>query len=1045
MRTESGPAAWRGTLLADRYLVGEALGQGGMGAVFRATDLHTGGAVAVKFLDRDLVRDPVHRQRLRREAEVTAALTSPRIVRVFDVGERDGVPYLVMEFVEGETLGERLRREGPLAVDEVLRIALEVARALEDAHAHGVVHRDLKPQNVMLADGLVKVVDFGIARAERLPGLTAPGAFVGTPAYAAPEAATGRGDHRADVYSLGVILEAMLGESPGAGPGGPGSGPAPAGPDALRREARAIARRCLERDPARRFQSATDLVRALAAATPDRAGEGERGRDDEDAGVWDAGATATYAGPPAARPLQIPQAPQAPQAPQTPGAQLTPGAPGAGATPAVAPLPAAALPVSLTSFVGRERERAAGREALESSRLVTLIGPGGSGKTRLALQLAADTAERFPDGVRLVELAALSEPDLVPHAVAAVLGVRQAAESVVESVARTLRSRRVLLILDNCEHLAAACAALVAALLRACPALRILATSREPLGITGETVSIVPPLPVPELPEGPEGPDALGGRPAPPLLENPAVRLFVDRAKAAAPRLALSGDDLAAVARICRRLDGIPLALELAAARVRVLSVQQLADRLDDRFRLLTGGSRTAPARQQTLRATLDWSHALLAEPERVLFRRLAVFAGGFELEAAEAVCAGGGIEEADVLDVLTRLVDRSLVTADVDDQVGAEGVSRFRLLESVREYAAERLDAADESGHRARHAGWCLELAEAGVREWTGPEQGRWLNRLEAEHDNLRQAPAQGLEGGAAGDAAAATLGLGLGGSLWRFWYARGYFAEGRRWLEALLALPVAAPPAVRAEALNGAGALAHSQGDDAAAAVLLGQSLAARRDLDDPRGVSSSLNNLGVVARAQGDHAAARTRFEEALAINRAEGFRAWEALTLNNLGNVAFDLGEDAAAHDLFQQALTLQRALGDARGTAMSLNDLAAVSLRRGDAALACGFSAEALALQRRISDRAGIAVSLAGLGAVAHARGRADLAARLFGAADALRRALGATLAPAERARHDATLAAVRADLGPEAFAAAWAAGRSATPDAVAGLAAAAAA
>ena len=616
MGTDSGATEWRGALLGDRYLLGESLGRGGMGTVFRATDLHTGGAVAVKLLDRLLVRDPVQHERLRREAEVTAALTSPRIVRVFDVGERDGVPFLVMEFVNGETLAQRLRRGGPLPTDEALGVALEVARALEAAHALGVVHRDLKPQNVMLADGLIKVVDFGIARADGLPGLTAPGTFVGTPAYGAPELAAGAGDHRADVYSLGAILHALLVGGPpppgGRAAGGGGDGAAAplapgALPAALPPAVQEIVRRCRQRDPARRYQSASELAGALAQAL---AGAAAAPDDDAAPGV----ATATLLQPPPGAPR-----PPAAVAPALP----TPALP----TPALEPLPPVELPAPLTSFVGREGDRATVRRLLETARLVTLAGAGGSGKSRLALQVASEVGATFPDGVRLVELAALSEPGLVPHAVAAVLGVRQAAGGpLVESVVRALRPRRLLLLLDNCEHLTAACAELVVALLRTCPALRVLVTSREPLGITGETVQVVPPLPVPEAPDATE---ALGDGTLERLLENPAVRLFVDRARAVAPRFVLGADDAAALIRICRRLDGIPLAIELAAARVRVLSVEQIAARLDDRFRLLTGGSRTAPARQQTLRATLDWSHALLAEPERVLFRRLAVFAGG--------------------------------------------------------------------------------------------------------------------------------------------------------------------------------------------------------------------------------------------------------------------------------------------------------------------------------------------------------------------------------------------------------------------------------
>lgn len=390
------------------------------------------------------------------------------------------------------------------------------------------------------------------------------------------------------------------------------------------------------------------------------------------------------------------------------------------------------LPAQLTSFVGREAAIVHVRGLLAGgggARLVTLIGAGGAGKTRLALQVAADLLDEYPDGVWLAELAALADPALVPHAVAAAVGVHEQADrTLMATLQEALRPRQLLLVLDNCEHLVTACAAVAEALLRSCPHLRILATSRELIGIGGEIAWRVPSLDLPEA-----GPSLALDQ----VARAEAVRLFVERAAAARPGFALTAENAPAVLQICQRLDGMPLAIELAAARMRVMSAQQIAARLDDRFRLLTGGSRVALPRQQTLRGALDWSHALLAAEEQVLFRRLAVFAGGWSLDAAEAVCAAGGITAGDVVDLLGRLVDKSLVWVDEQE----EG-PRYRLLETIREYAAEKLEAAGEAvAVRARHYDWCLALAERAQPHLTGAEQATWLGRLEREHDNLRTA----------------------------------------------------------------------------------------------------------------------------------------------------------------------------------------------------------------------------------------------------------------------------------------------------------------
>src|SRR5579884_1453224 len=494
------------------------------------------------------------------------------------------------------------------------------------------------------------------------------------------------------------------------------------------------------------------------------------------------------------------------------------------------------LPVQLTSFIGREKEMEEIKRLLSRTRLLTLTGSGGCGKTRLAAQVGADLLADFADGVWLVELAAIADPALVPQTVASTLGIREEpGQRLLETLQQHLKPKSLLLLLDNCEHLSAACAQLAETLLQACPNLRILASSREALGIAGELAYRVPSLSLPELPRLPSAEAAL----VPALARCEATRLFVERAALSYPGFALTEQNAPAVAQVCVRLDGIPLAIELAAARIKVLSADQIAARLDDRFRLLTGGSRTALPRQQTLRALIDWSYDLLSEAERTLLRRLSVFLGGWTLEAAEAVCAdashappraaamgagehaaapleagsrenaGGPVAAEAVLDLLSRLVDKSLVLVEES----AEAEARYRLLETVRQYSRDRLMESEEARDlRCRHRDWFLTLAEGAERRLRGPDQVAWLNRLAQEHDNLRMA----LEWCRAEEDAGAEAGLRLAGALWRFWRVRGYLSEGRERLEAALAQASASErTAQRAKALYGLAALAWGQGD--------------------------------------------------------------------------------------------------------------------------------------------------------------------------------------------------------------------------------------
>ena len=646
------------------------------------------------------------------------------------------------------------------------------------------------------------------------------------------------------------------------------------------------------------------------------------------------------------------------------------------------------LPAPLTSLIGRAGEEASLAALLRSDataqgRLLTLIGPGGVGKTRLALAVAAAVSDAYQDGAWLLELASLSDPAGVTDALAGLLGLREErGRAPLSTIVAYLRDRQALLVLDNCEHLVDACAALAAALLRSCPRLRIVATSQVALEVGGERRHPVAPLRTPDLTDLPA---------AEQLMENPAVALFVARARDRDPAFALTSFTARACAEICAQLDGIPLAIELAAARVSVLPVAAIAARLDDRLRLLTGGPRSALPRQQTLRAALDWSHDLLDEPARIVLRRLSVFAGGCTLAVAETVCAGGAVDEWGVLDLLDQLVNRSLLGLDM-----RAGDARYRLLETVRQYARERLRAAGEEATLDRHLDCVTELALEAEAMLVGPEQRVWLDRLDAEHDNLRAALGWALDRAGGDDsvplAVRADRGLRTTGALWRYWYIRGHFREGRDWLERALAHSASHQAgAAQATALRGAGILAFSQGDYDAARRLCQESLEVAEGLGDRQGVAVALSILGSVAVNTGDYERAIALSEQSLALQREGGDRRGIAVALNNLGTIR--LGSPRA-EELFVESLALNRALGDRRGEAFALNNLGIVRLFEGDHRQAESLCQESLTLMRELDDTTGMAGVLETLAEVALELGDYDRTEGLCREGTALREQSG---------------------------------------------------
>jgi predicted ATPase/DNA-binding SARP family transcriptional activator len=696
------------------------------------------------------------------------------------------------------------------------------------------------------------------------------------------------------------------------------------------------------------------------------------------------------------------------------------------------------LPYPVTSFVGRVREIERTRSALAAARLLTLTGPGGIGKTRLATRVAFDVLDRFPAGVWFVELAALDDGAPVAQALAAALGLHEEPGRPLEStLANFFGERAALVVLDNCEHVVASAATLAAGLLAACPGLRIVATSRERLNVAGELVHAVPVMASPR-----------GDRPTPvdELPSFDAVKLLLDRIASTAPDFELTAENAPTVVELCERLDGIPLAIEFAAARSRLLSVEQILARLDGRFRLLDEGNRAAAPRHRTLEASMDWSYRLLAEPERAVLRRLAVFAGGLTLEAAEATCAATA-SAADVVGLLGSLVDKSLVIVD-----RRRGAPRYRLLETVRRYADERLDEAGERATIvAAHRAFYLALAEQLDRERVRSPERDWLAGFEAEHDNLRAALRSSLADGRLEEA------LRLCNVMARFWIVRGFFTEGLSWTERILAVTSGRFPSLRAETLALAGFLTMRLFDTERAETYLAEALALRRASGDVRGVAFALRSLGDIAENRGDRGRAEAYYRESLHLARELGEPTAVAGALYGLGLLAADGGDWEQAEGLYSECLSIYERLGDRLEVATMLGNLGEVAHRRGDLERAARLLGEsqaladrigyrqlvadtivslglvavdrgdldeatqrfrsAIALNREFGNRPGIACSLEGLACVAGALAHADRALRLAGAAAALREALKWPLSPSEREMLDERLAGARMSVG----------------------------
>jgi predicted ATPase/serine/threonine protein kinase/DNA-binding CsgD family transcriptional regulator len=1125
------------------YRLLRLLERGGFAEVYLGEHIHLKSRAALKVLHTHLSDKEV--ENFQQEAQTIAALAHPSIVRVLDYDVQDGVPFLVMDYAPNGSLRQRHPPGEVVPLPLVLSYIKQMATALQYAHEHKVVHRDVKPENMLLGRRQeVLLSDFGIATVAHSTSSLSAEAAVGTIAYMAPEQIQDQPRPASDQYALGVtVYEWLCGARPFSGsftvlvthhlwqPPPPLQGRAPA----ITAEVEQAVLRALAKDPKQRFPSVIAFSEALEQASsragllapdaplpsapsaystvtapPDQvsfatetiqptAQEGETAEMESAVnGSPLSSAPLTPLTPdeqtPGESPVPVPlrdklhdlspaiepvlqrnldnepeqdlasvkdYAMALPDAAQPASPSLTSRAPIAerkGQRSVVKPAPLWRVPTTFTPLVGRKRDVAAIEAMLmrPEVRLLTLLGTGGIGKTRLALQVATQMRAFFADGVCFADLASTPDPSLIPLIITEALGIRQNVNlSIFKQVELFLRDKQLLLILDNFEHVVTA-APLIEDLLTTSPSLKIVVTSRAVLHLRAEYEYQVAPLSLPDL-KGSSATEDLAG--------SAAIALFVQRAQAVLPAFRFTRANARTIAEICLQLDGIPLAIELAAARIRLLPPQALLSRLSQRFEVLTGGAVTLPTRQQTLRNTLKWSYDLLDANEQKLFRRLAVFAGGWTLEAAEAL--GNTDHETQrastVLNAMASFVDKSLV-----QQVEKEGTEpSFEMLMTVREYGLDCLrERGEEEQIQRAHADYYLALAEEAEPHLKGAQQLPWLRRLDREQENLRAA----LGWLIAQEEVEQTLRF--GGALWWFWQMRGYWSEGRRWLKAVLALPgTGERTALRAKALSAAGGLASIQGDDPEARLLVSESVTLFRELADERGLVLPLATLGELMIRQGEPTTGALLMQESITLCRKLGCT-WElSRVLLMLAYIAWLQGDLTQELALAQESLLLARDLGDKHLIAYALNNLGYAAWLQGDLVRATALAEEGLLLARELDDKALIALALETMGSTVLSQGELERAiacfteglsvaqelgnqmyiawylmglarvaikqnqlkraARLFGAAE-VRYDVNKELNPNQRDDYERMRSSMRAHLGEQAFTAAWVEGQTMT-------------
>ncbi|MGW4337007.1 protein kinase domain-containing protein [Rhodococcus koreensis] len=974
------------------------IGRGGFGVVYRCSQPSLDRIVAVKVLASDL--DEENRARFFREQRAMGRLTGhPNIVNVLHVGTTDGGrPYIVMPFHPHDSLDVQIRRHGPLSLADTLRLGVKISGALETAHRLDILHRDVKPANILVTDyGEPALADFGIAR---LGGgfETSTGTITGSPAFTAPEVLGGTAPSRtADVYSLAATLFCVV--------TGHAAFERRSGEQIVAQFLRITAHHVPDlREQGIPADLSAVIEQAMAADPLDRPATaievGEALRRIQLRGGFPVDEIPLQVEPTAAPGENVRRITLAPSA-------RTTLAPRRATDLTAVRTNAGNVPIELTSFIGRHRELTEAKEQLSVSRLVTLTGIGGVGKTRLALRVISEVQRESSDDAWLVGLGEVRDDSLLADVIAAALGLRsQSARQLLDVVAEYLVPRRVLLMLDNCEHVLDSVAEVAEALLQFCPNLRILATSREPLGIGGESVLRVPPLSAPD----PDHQPTLRGMP-----ESDSMTLFAQRAAAAVQGFQVTDDKRVVIARICHQLDGLPLAIELAAARLRAMSPEQILQHLTNRFTLLTLGNRGAPNRQHTLALSIDWSHELCTPREREVWARISVFNGGFELDAAEYVCAGVLSPEA-LLDTVTALVDKSILNREE-----VSTTVRFRMLETLRDYGRTKLRHSDEAlSIRRRHRDWYQKLVATAEAEWISPHQIEWIARLEREQSNVRAAIEFCLD-----QPNEIEAGVQIATALFPFWVSRSLLAEGRCWLDRLLAAEPARPTELRIKALCADSMLADTQGDLARSTTLVedGKALAATmaNAVIDARITHAD----GVLALFSGDLPRASRCLEDALQAFRAQHDITQQVWILMQLG-VTYELKDDPAraivCHD---EVLAITETHHESVNRSYSLWAMGIAELQLGNPVRSARLLKQGLQLTQVIDEPVTAALCFEALAWTCDTH-NANRAAVLMGAAESLSHAVGSSsiLFHNHVLHHENCMQMARQSLGEQAFTAA---------------------